>query len=149
MAESVAVSADSRTVFVTGWAEASSTSYDWVTFAYDASTGGTDWLARFDSPAHASDYAYAVGVTPDDSKVVVTGTVFVGPASQYDSATLVYAARTGSRLSVETYGGSANGLDQSYALAVSPVGNRVYSAGTTWDGDASNYDYLTIAYRVA
>jgi hypothetical protein len=61
-------------VFVTGYTHDSGTGYDYVTLAYDASTGSKLWSAQYNGPGNGSDAAYALAVSPDGSRLFVTGT---------------------------------------------------------------------------
>jgi hypothetical protein len=86
-ADSVAI-AGSR-VFVTGWSYGGgSTGYDYATIAYDASSGANRFLLRYDNGG-GSDNAHALAVSPDGSKVAVTGKRSTGNS---DFATVAYAA---------------------------------------------------------
>jgi len=46
---------------------------DYATVAYDAATGTTLWVKRYDGPANSDDHATSVAASPDGSKVFVTG----------------------------------------------------------------------------
>src|SRR5207244_13065331 len=48
-------------------------SSDFLTVAYDASTGRVLWQRIYDGPDHLRDEATAIAVSPDGSKVFVTG----------------------------------------------------------------------------
>jgi len=69
---SVAVSPDGSRVFVTGVSLGNTTSYDYVTAAYDASTGTRLWLRRYNGLANGRDFGESVAVSPDGKKVFVT-----------------------------------------------------------------------------
>src|SRR2546427_479569 len=61
----VGVSPDGSRVLVTGGSLGSTGHFDYATIAYDASTGATQWLARYNGPAANTDnFAYALGVSP-------------------------------------------------------------------------------------
>jgi outer membrane protein assembly factor BamB len=140
--EALAVSPDGSTVYVTGTSRASG----YETVAYDAATGARLWAQR--EPASGGccpSSAAAVGVSPDGSRVFVTGWLVVNAASGFDCVTIAYDAATGARLWTTRYNGPANLDDAAVALAVSADGSkllvtggvdgaqmyRVYSAGDT------------------
>jgi DNA-binding beta-propeller fold protein YncE len=72
-ADSLGVSPDGTRVFVTGIGPDRWGSEDYHTVAYDASTGTTLWVARYNGPGNDIDEAYSIAVSPDGSKVMVTG----------------------------------------------------------------------------
>jgi hypothetical protein len=104
-ASALAVSPDGSTVFATGVVQhrGHPRRNDYVTVAYDAATGATRWIARYNGPLNHSDIAYAIGVSPDGSKVFVTG----GSARRGwdDYATVAYDAVTGTQLWAARYNG--------------------------------------------
>jgi len=57
--------------------------------ASDASTGAKLWTKRYDGLGHGGGAARAVGVSPDGSKVFVTGSV--SGATSGDYGTVAYA----------------------------------------------------------
>ena len=91
-AHALGVSPDGSAVFVTGAIEGE-TNGDYATVAYEAVTGATLWVKRFDGGnGSGSDYARAVGVSPDGSAVFVTGDSSSGPGKVYDFLTVAYSA---------------------------------------------------------
>src|SRR5205823_2831036 len=72
-AMSLAVSRDSTKVLVTGRSFGSTGSNDYATVAYDSSDGAQLWASRYDGPAEGEDVAKSVAVSPDGTKVAVTG----------------------------------------------------------------------------
>jgi PQQ-like domain len=143
-ANAIAVSPDGTTVFVTGDSLSPSSSYDYVTIAYSASTGAVLWSKAYNGLGNLYDYARSVGVSPDGSRVFVTGES-LGATSGYDYATVAYSASTGSLLWSKRYNGTANGMDLATSLAVSPDGSKVYVTGSaTMSGQ--DEDYVTLAY---
>ena len=147
-ANSVAASADGKTVFVTGSSYAgSATDYDYATVAYNATTGAQLWVKRYTGPGSGDDQAYSVAASPAGTAVFVTGYSSGATAGQVDYATVAYNAATGAQLWVKRYAGTQNGGigTQAYSMAVSPTGSTVYVTGES--GDDSTY--ATVAYGAA
>jgi outer membrane protein assembly factor BamB len=156
-ANALEASPDGTKVFVTGQGTGS-TYYDYVTVAYDAKTGATLWAKRYnnwpDDSQFSDDRATALSVSPDGSRVFVTGESFGGPTCPSclttgpDYATVAYNASTGAPLWAQRYHGYSNYSDQAYAVGVSPDGTKVYVTGdsTSLAGDG---DYYTLAYAAA
>ena len=143
-AAALAVSPDGTAVFVTGGSTGSAGDDDYATFAYDSSTGATLWAARYNGPGKSNDNATDVEVSPDGSKVFVTGGSF-GSTGGYDYATIAYDASTGARMWIARYKGPANDYDVAGGLGVSPDGSSVFVTGySLGSGDPSAY--ATVAY---
>jgi DNA-binding beta-propeller fold protein YncE len=88
------------------------------------------WVSRLDGPAHLDDLAYDLVVSPDGSRVFVTG---LGRTEQDSvSVTAAYDAATGERLWLRAQAGSSFDID------VSPDGTRVFITG---------YDEPALAYQ--
>lgn len=142
-ARAIVVSPDGATVFVAGESAGGlATGYDYATVAYDTTTGGSLWAARFDG-ASGLDASAAIGITPDGSKVFVTGRSWNGTSNDY--ATIAYDATTGGQLWASTYQGPDDYDDNATALAVSPDGGTVAVTGNS-KGSSSGSDFATIAY---
>jgi WD40 repeat protein len=137
-ANAIAVSPDGTKVFVTGDSQYFESTFDYATVAYDAATGSQVWVERYDR-ALGVDNANAVGVSPDGSRVFVTGTSWGGDVTADDYATLAYDAASGDQLWVTRYNGPGNTPDGATALGVGPDGSRVFVAGGSG----------TIAYQTA
>jgi hypothetical protein len=139
IANALGVSPDGSEVYVTGLSLGSTSSADYATVAYDASTGAALWTKRYNGTGNGFDMANALGVSPDGSEVFVTGPSR-GSTSDSDFATVAYDASTGDRLWAKRYDdGSAN------ALGVSPDGSMVFVTGPSL-GSTSSADYATVAY---
>jgi WD40 repeat protein len=148
-AVAVAVSPDNNTVFVTGSSGCLGLE-DYATVAYDAITGTELWAKRYDGPTHDPDEAFALALSPDGTKVFVTGRSFGKIGEGRDFATVAYSAINGQELWVSRYDGPAHGEDESndeaYSIAVSTDGEKVFVTGSS-GGTGSDSDYATIAYK--
>ena len=143
-ASSLGVSADGSTVFVTGGSAGSATFSDYATVAYDASSGTKRWVARYNGPADDVDAASSLGVSPDGSRVFVTGESY-GSTHTYDYATVAYDASSGTKRWVARYSGSADDTDRASSLGMSPDGSTIFVSGSCC-GPESSADYGTVAY---
>lgn len=144
----IALSPDGNTVFVTGGSTGVGSGLDYATIAYNAATGARVWLRRYSGPGDGNDQAVAIALSPDGSKVFVTGTS-LGAGSGNDYATVAYNASSGAFLWIRRYNGPGNGDDEATGLAVSPDGTRVYVTGQSYGGASAGTDYATIAYNAA
>jgi putative pyrroloquinoline-quinone binding quinoprotein len=70
---SVAMSPNGSTVFVTGSTTNVGGDTDYLTLAYDPATGNQKWVRTYGSAFGSDDTAKSVGVSPDSSNVYVTG----------------------------------------------------------------------------
>jgi outer membrane protein assembly factor BamB len=148
-AEGLAVSPDGTRVYVTGHGHAQGSNEDYLTFAYDAVTGATIWTRRYKGPANSYDVGKALGVSPDGTRVYVTGGSHdSGSGTQFDSLTFAYDAATGSKIWARRYNGPGNGNEFGRVLAVNPDGASVYVTGES-DGSGSGTDYVTVAFDAA
>lgn len=147
-AVAVAVDPSGRRVFVTGYSPGSGSGADYVTIAYDASTGSQLWLSRYNGPVNGSDVPSALAVSPDGSRVFVTGQSQGSQATMGDYATVAYDAATGAQRWVSRYNGPASRVDDARSLAVAPQGGTVYVTGSS-TGVGTHSDYATVAYNAA
>jgi len=138
----VAVSPDGSRVFVAGDHDDSLMETDWATFAYDSKTGRILWAVRRRG-AGQLDTTKDIAVSPDGSRVFVTGTTY--PAHDLQWATAAYDADTGQELWFVTYRASDFG-NFARRMLVSPDSATVYVVG---DVDAGAGDFTTIAYSAS
>jgi WD40 repeat protein len=139
--EDIAVSPDGSLVFVTGSSWGGTTT-DFLTIAYDRSTGQVVWLRREDWGVE--DHAVAIAVSPDGETVYVTGNR--APAVNRSVwVTVAYAAATGAVRWISRFQGPES---KSYTsnLAVSPDGSLVFVTGEADRTEALDYDITTVAY---
>jgi PQQ-like domain len=124
-ADAIAVSPDGSQVFVTGESSnGTGSTTGFATVAYDASTGAQLWAARYDGPAAGLDDAVAVAVSPDGSKVFITGHS-LGANGISGFTTLAYQAATGATVWTQRYN-QGNRNATAAALVLSPDGSTVY-----------------------
>src|SRR5205807_2428599 len=117
---------DGSQVIVTGRSiGARGDDYDYATVAYDASTGATLWGRRYNGPGNGQDAASSLAVSPDGSKVFVTG-LSLGAGTDYDYATVAYDTSTGAKLWLKRYNGPLNSEDSAVSVATSPDGSKVF-----------------------
>ncbi len=146
-AVSVAVSPDGTKVFVTGESNNFDIDFDYATVAYDAASGAQLWAARYRGPGGGHDTPVALAVSPDGTRVFVTGTASLSNRSGYEYATVAYDAASGGQLWAALYSGP-EGLSGASSLAVSPDGTRVFVTGDSAGSEGSDY-YATVAYDAA
>jgi len=144
-ARTLSVSPDSSAVFVSGYS-VSDTNLDIETIAYDAATGEQLWKSRYDGPRHQEDQANAMAVSPDGSRVYLTG-FSEGSNRARDIVTLAYRASSGALAWVRRYNGPADSHDNGKAIAVSRDGSRVFVTG--YRKGHQDRDAETIAYSSA
>ena len=143
----VAVSPDGSRVFVTGTSGGSGTADDWATVAYDAATGTQLWVTRFNGPGNRYDAPQAPPVvSPDGTRVYVTGTRSFGSGTTLTMGTVAYDAADGSELWVASYQGPAQMNDSPSALALSSDGSRLFVTGWSQYPSPIFRKYATIAY---
>lgn len=125
---------------------------DYVTAAYEAATGARLWMRRYNGPGepnNGNDSPVAIALSPDGSRVAVTGGSY-SIQSYVDYATVAYDTATGAQLWLRRYDSpnSTVDIDQAQDLAVSPDGTKVFVTGRSSGsgGGPFAYDYLTIAY---
>src|SRR5215475_4845973 len=147
-AVAVAVDPGGRRVFVTGQSPGPGSGADYVTIAYDAATGSQLWLSRYNGPANAGDVPSALAVSPDGSRVFVTGSSQGGQPTIGDYATVAYDAATGAQQWVRRYNGPASRFDGARSLTVGPDSGTVYVTGAS-TGVGTHSDYATVAYNTA
>ncbi len=139
----MAVSPGGARVYVTGDSSGRTTTAA-ATVAYNAVTGAQLWVARYNGPGNEGDNATSMAVSPDGSRVFVTG-YSQSRTTGADYATIAYNAATGRQLWVRSYNHFANRDDIATSVAVSPGGNRVFVTGYS-GSRTTGPDYATIAY---
>jgi len=116
-------------------------SWDYVTVRYNASTGDTLWVRRFNGTADEDDEIRAMAIDKGGNVIVTGGSTNSGNGVDY---TTVKYGPTGDTMWVRRYNGTANGTDWAYAVAVD-ASNNVYVTGSSQD-TATDMDYVTVKY---
>jgi WD40 repeat protein len=93
-APSLAVAPGGSWIYVTGWSWAASSGYDYATIAYAAANGAQRWVRRYKDPEGSADFANALAVNPDGSRIFVTGRRLVSAeGGDWDYTTVAYSTR--------------------------------------------------------
>lgn len=141
----IAASPDGRRVYVTGGSTNAGSGLDYGTLAYDASDGEQLWLKTYNGSSSNSDYATAIKLSPDGSRIYVTGNGTTGNGP--DFVTLAYYA-TGYELWSAVTHSNYDHIWQGNTLSINPDGSRVFITGgsTSLSG---GYDVFTASYNTA
>jgi WD40 repeat protein len=142
---SIVVSPDGKEVFVTGTAFSWSSGLDFVSIAYDATTGQELWLGRFN---RGFDIPKSAAMSPDGGALFITGYSQTLGGS-YDYTTVAIDTMTGHRLWAALYRPwGKQGSDMGLSVAVSPDARTVFVTGSS-EGPSTAEDYATLAYDTA
>jgi PQQ-like domain len=145
-AAALGVSPDGSKVYVTGSSPEANGYPDYATVAYDAASGAQLWDERFGRQTK-TDYSNALGVSPDGSKVFVTGTSKSGPFGGYEFGTVAYDSATGNQLWAQFYGEHRDKYGSApTALAVSPDNAKVFVTGVLVPSSRFGGGQATVAY---
>lgn len=112
-----------------------------------------EWAARYDGPDHLYDHGFFMVMSPDGTRMYVTGASTSTSGGQ-DFATVAYASGTGQQLWAARYDGPSHGDDAPYggdqgnAIGISTDGSMVFVTGRSTDANGKN-QYVTIAYHAA
>jgi hypothetical protein len=119
--------------------------FDFMTIAYDATTGEKIWESDFDSGCH--EEAFSLALAPDGTRVFVTGWSACNTTSEW--ITLAYDAATGAKLWIRRYSGDPEGDNEPLTVAASSEGSRVYVAGHSSLTRTPVGDATIVAYDAA
>ena len=103
------------------------------------------WVKRYHGSQMPANFPAGAVMSPDGTKVFVTGTSSAPGKQEY--ATAAYRAATGARLWVARYPGKWF-LTSANSIAVSPGGRLVFVTGQSTRSGTTT-DYTTVAYRAA
>ena len=146
-ANSLAVSPDGKTVYVTGESDTApaTSAYDYATVAYDAATGHQQWASRYAGPG-TNNVATSLTVNPATGTVYVTGYSYTTTTAGNDYATIAYNPASGHQLWASRYDGPLHQGDEALSVAVSPATGTVFVTGESGAGGTVP-DYATVAYH--
>ncbi|TMR96397.1 S8 family serine peptidase [Nonomuraea basaltis] len=149
-ANALTISPDGKSVYMTGMTTlVEGVKDDYFTAAYNADSGERVWLAHYDGPGAGTDDARVIEVTPDGSKLFVSGQSQGEEGTGLsDWGTVAYEAATGEQLWTARHNGPANGIDIPSGMAVTGDGKAVFVLGASVDA-ATQTDFTTIAYDTA
>jgi hypothetical protein len=145
----IAASPDGSRVIVTGRQTTASRHVRIVTTSYDATTGARQWRAFLAAQAKQSSFAEALAISPDSSKVFVTGSAGVGNgAAPEQYVTAGYAAATGAKAWSADITGLSSAQTAPLSVAVSADSSQVFVTGASWQNEVwGPGEYLTVAYQ--
>jgi hypothetical protein len=138
------ISPDGSTVFVTGFSDDATGSFDYATIAYGAATGTRRWISRYSGPGDAT--ASSIATSPDGSKVFVTGSS-VDLAGSAEYASIAYDAATGTRRWISRYSGPGDEPASATSIAAGADGSKVFVTGYSYLNGST--DYATVAYQTS
>ncbi|GAA3530597.1 hypothetical protein GCM10022419_007010 [Nonomuraea rosea] len=148
-ANGVAVSADGKSLYATGMTTVAGGEADYFTVAYDADNGQQKWLKLYAGPGGGTDDAREITVTPDGSKVIVTGQGSgVAGTGLTEWGTVAYDAGTGEQLWATGHNGTDNGIDIPSGMTVGADGKAVFVTGSDANKGTQS-DVVTVAYDTA
>jgi len=155
----IVTSPDGSRLYVAGASTSTAGALDFLTAAYNSSTGEQVWTARYDGPAHGNDAPYGSGtgtaivISSDGGMVFVTGRRS-DANGKYEYFTIAYHTSDGSEVWAREYATPEE--SQATALALSSDGRRLYVTGYSALAIAAppapaiaNYDFGTVAYDTA
>jgi WD40 repeat protein len=140
------VAPDGGRVFVTGYSYGADNTYDSATVAYDAVTGAEAWVARLRSGEVVDEFSQSLAVSPDGTRIFVTGHSDPIFDSGADFMTAAYDTDSGSEVWKRFYDGPARGIDFASSVAVAPDGATVIVTGSSLAAGFSTSDFATVAY---
>ncbi|MHB8718599.1 MAG: PQQ-binding-like beta-propeller repeat protein [Candidatus Dormibacteria bacterium] len=123
---------------------------DFVTIAYDTTTGAQLWSAGYHGPAVGTDIAEQVAVSGDGQRVYVTGEsqaadLAGGASGGSDATTIAYVAATGAQDWVSRYHAPASNRNNAVGTtSISVHGTTIATSGTYQTSRGSGYEVLAI-----
>lgn len=129
-------------VYVTGYSNSNSTSYDYATVKYDID-GNEEWVVRYNGAADSYDEVTGLVLDYYENVIVTGSSINFSPNS--DFATIAYD-QDGSYLWKGVYNGPDNLIDFACDIAADAFGNVVVTGVS--DDSLNSRDYFTVMYNV-
>ncbi len=144
-ANAVALSPDGTRVFAAGVTETTAGGYAFTVRAYNPSNGAVLWTQNYDREGIGLDWANAVTVSPDGTRIFAAG--YTETTKRGMAFTVrAYNPSNGTPLWTKHYDRQGGLWDEVRAVAVSPDGSRVFAVGVTTTS-AGGYAFTVRAYN--
>ena len=135
--QALAITPNGATLIVSGGSHQGTVrDQEFVTIAYDTTSGERRWLRRFGGGVQgATDAAFDIAIDPEGERVFVTGVVHTGTAdaeAPLDIGVVAYDVSTG-ETEWSRYLGPPGTNDTGWSVAVSPEGDGIFIAARLAD----------------
>jgi len=128
-------------VYVTGRSYAAANNYDWATIKYNAATGDSVWVRRYNGTANGQDEPYLISMDSSYNNIFVGGYSF--ETGQGNNATMIKYSSSGVQQWVVSFD-STNGNGYYTAIALD-ASNNIYAVASQ-QVNSSLYSTLTFKY---
>jgi outer membrane protein assembly factor BamB len=146
-ARAVVVSPGGGLVFITGTSIGRAGQGDeFATIAYNAKTGMTKWVRRYDGPVGGGAIAYSIAISTDGRTLYAAGKVFGGFRSNWDFGTVAYATATGNQGWAALHSSPGARTDGAGPVVASPRGGMVFVTGYVKHSGHGD-DIATLGYQ--
>ncbi len=128
-------------VYVTGRSYAATNNYDWATIKYNAATGDSVWVRRYNGTANGQDEPYLISIDSSYNNIYVGGYSF--ETGQGNNATMIKYSSSGVQQWIVSFD-STNGNGYYTAIALD-ASNNIYAVASQ-QVNSSVYSTLTFKY---
>jgi hypothetical protein len=138
----LAMTCDNNAVYVTGWTFNPSSGRDVITIKYNAATGDTTWIKRYNGTGNGGDYGIAIAVDAAGN-VYSAGRTDIGGSQKFSILKYDINGNVPSGWPVVYINGISTSFDEAHGVKVDGSGN-VYVAGQSGPVGASDFMTLKI-----